>query len=313
MFEIRRYTADNAEEWNRFVAQSRQGTFLFDRGYMDYHSDRFADHSLMFYLKGHLYALLPANEHAHTYCSHQGLTYGGLLTCADATVANVVTLFAELNHYLASHGFKKVLYKAIPSIYHRLPAEEDLYALFRTCHARLVTCDASSTIDLSHPLKWHHSRHEGISRARRNGIEIEADSSDFAAFWQVLSDNLGSTYGAAPVHTLDEMLLLKRRFPHNITLYTARHEGKVVGGTVLYRTPQVVHTQYISANKEGKQLRALDALFHQILHIDLADEHFFDFGKSTEQQGHVLNESLIWQKEGFGGRTVCYNWYEWEL
>src|SRR3712207_3824641 len=120
MFEIRRYTAEDGAQWNQFVAKSRQGTFLFARGYMDYHSNRFCDHSLMIYLKGRLYALLPANEHDHTLYSHQGLTYGGLLTRADATVANMVTLFTELNHYLASQGFQKVLYKAIPPIYHTL-------------------------------------------------------------------------------------------------------------------------------------------------------------------------------------------------
>ena len=38
MFEIRRYSADKADEWNAFVATSKNGTFLFDRRYMDYHS-----------------------------------------------------------------------------------------------------------------------------------------------------------------------------------------------------------------------------------------------------------------------------------
>ena len=47
--DIRRYTPEKADEWNRFVAQSKNGTFLFDRRYMDYHADRFQDHSLMFY------------------------------------------------------------------------------------------------------------------------------------------------------------------------------------------------------------------------------------------------------------------------
>ena len=54
MFEIRRYTADRADEWNLFVAASKNGTFLFDRRFMDYHSDRFRDHSLMVYRDGRL-------------------------------------------------------------------------------------------------------------------------------------------------------------------------------------------------------------------------------------------------------------------
>ena len=57
MFEVRRYTPDKASEWNRFVAQSKNGTFLFDRRFMDYHADRFEDCSLMVYRRGVLYAL----------------------------------------------------------------------------------------------------------------------------------------------------------------------------------------------------------------------------------------------------------------
>ena len=59
MLEIRRYTPAMANEWNKFVAASKNGTFLFDRNFMDYHSDRFHDHSLLVYRGHQLYALLP--------------------------------------------------------------------------------------------------------------------------------------------------------------------------------------------------------------------------------------------------------------
>jgi len=51
-------TAGKADEWNAFVAKSKNGTFLFDRRYMDYHADRFSDHSLMCYHDGKLFAFL---------------------------------------------------------------------------------------------------------------------------------------------------------------------------------------------------------------------------------------------------------------
>jgi len=49
MFDIIRYTSEKVQEWNAFVATSKNGTFLFNRGYMDYHSHRFEDCSLMFF------------------------------------------------------------------------------------------------------------------------------------------------------------------------------------------------------------------------------------------------------------------------
>lgn len=128
MFEIRRYTPEHVDEWNQFVAESKNGVFLFDRRYMDYHSDRFCDHSLMFYLDGRLLAVLPAHQSGDTLCSHNGLTYGGLVMSPRLTVVQTMHLFREMNDYLHSQGIRHVSYKAIPWIYHRLSAEEDLYA-----------------------------------------------------------------------------------------------------------------------------------------------------------------------------------------
>ena len=311
MIEVRQYTPADAAAWNGFVARSKNGTFLFDRRYMDYHADRFADSSLMFTRGGKLLALLPANREGDLLCSHGGLTYGGLITGTDATASAVVEAFGAMNAYLRQCGVRRVRYKAVPWIYHRVPAEEDLYALFRVCGARLVARDIASAIFMPHRLKWHRDRRYGINRCRNNGVEV-GQSDDFAAFWPVLEGNLMHTYGAHPVHSLAEIELLKSRFPTNIVLYVARKEGRVLGGTVLYLTPQVAHAQYISASPEGKAMRVVDAIHDRILNYDFADYPYFDFGKSTEEGGRVLNESLIYQKEGFGGRGVCYDWYEWE-
>ncbi len=311
MFEITRYTNEHAEEWNSFVKSSKNGTFLFDRSYMDYHSDRFTDFSLMFYRKGKLYALLPANISDGTLYSHQGLTYGGLITGNDSTAADIVTLFGELNTFLRTMGIKKVVYKCIPWIYHLHPAEEDLYAIFRECDARLTVREISSVIVMDDKIKWNKRRVRGRKKAEHNGVTIER-SNDLKAFWEILDNNLMNKYGVKPVHTIKEMELLKSRFPDNIILYTARKDDTMLGGTVLYVTSQTVHSQYISANAEGKRLCVLDSVFNIILNQDFNDYLYFDFGKSTERGGTVLNESLIYQKEGFGGRGVCYDTYEWE-
>lgn len=311
-FKIRRYTEENAEEWNEFAANSKQGTFLFNRSYMDYHRDRFADHSLMLYHKNSLFALLPANEKGDVLWSHEGLTYGGLLTNEKATTANVCKAFKSINSYLAEKGFRKVVYKAMPWIYHRLPAEEDLYALTNVCNARIVARHISSTIVGVNRLKFAESRKSGIRKALRNGITV-CESNDLHAFWEILTDNLCCKYGAKPVHTEAEIKLLKSRFPQQIKLYMAYKGSLALGGTLIFETPQVVHTQYISASPEGKQDGALDLLFDNIINKVYADIPYFDFGKSSNGDGHELNTCLIFQKEGFGGRGVCYDWYEYNL
>ncbi len=313
MFEIRRYADSSSTAWNDFVKRSKQGTFLFDRRYMDYHRDRFSDYSLLFYKKEKLYALLPANIDGDTLWSHQGLTYGGLITDTHATTAEVCTLFEELNIFLRSQGIHHVVYKPMPWIYQRLPAEEDLYAIFNRCHAQLMVRNVSSTIEQDRALKWRRIRKYGADKAEKEGIRVVQDDSAYADFWQVLEDNLLSTYQAHPVHRLEEIMKLHRAFPDNIKLYVAYFNGKVLGGTLLYITSQVVHAQYISATPEGKHLHAIDAIFRQILTKDYQSCRYFDFGISNEDRGRYLNEGLIYQKEGFGGRGVCYDWYDWDV
>lgn len=310
--EIRRYGREDKELWNSFVSKARNATFLFDRNYMDYHADRFDDNSFMFYHKGKLKAVLPANVAGDTLYSHQGLTYGGLLLDKKATVEDVLECFDSLNSWLRENGISKVVYKALPWIYQQYPSQEDLYALTWKCKAQLISRDIASSIVIDNKLKFAESRKSGIRKALSLNIEV-GESNDVDGFWHVLEDNLGNRYNAKPVHTACEMKLLMSRFPNNIKLYVAKMNGEIVGGTLIYVTPQVVHTQYISASVEGKKHGALDLLFDYIINKVYANCRYFDFGKSTEQGGAYLNEPLIFQKEGFGGRGVCYDWYQWEL
>lgn len=313
MPEITRYTDNLMAEWNDFVQHSKNGTFLFHRSYMDYHSDRFADHSLMVWHKGRLSALLPANEYNGILYSHQGLTYGGLITDTHATTAFVCETMEAINHYLAQQGITQVIYKVVPWPYHRLPAEEDLYAITHVCGGRLIVRHISSTIDLRNRLPFTESRKSGLRKALAGGLQVKEKGIEcLEGFWKVLTDNLSMRYDARPVHTVEEMRLLMERFPQNIRLFTVDDGDHVVGGTVIYLTPQVAHTQYISASSEGKQHGALDLLFDHILHLGL-ECRYFDFGKSSDGEGDRLNAPLIFQKEGFGGRGVCYDWYQWDI
>ena len=312
MFEIRRYTSELADEWNQFVAESKNGTFLFDRRYMDYHADRFNDYSLLFYLGNRLLAVLPAHASGDTFYTHNGLTYGGLVMSYRLTVVQTVNLFRELNELLREGGFRHVRYKCIPWIYHRLSSDEDLYALFHECHARIVARDFATNIFLSDEMQWERIRRRGVARAQKAGVLVERSGS-YAAFWDILTKNLHTKYGVMPVHTLQEIELLHSRFPRNIQLYQAVKDGEVLGGVVLYVSHQVVHAQYSSATSDGKKLGVIDLLYDRIF-SDFRSYPYFDFGRSTENpDGSGLNEKLVFQKEGFGGRGLCYDIYEYDL
>ena len=312
MLDIRRYTLDKADEWNAFVAQSKNGTFLFDRRYMDYHSDRFTDCSLMVYRRRQLWALLPANRVGETVYSHQGLTYGGLVIGSKATAAEVCEAMQAINDILHGEGVKRVVYKAVPYIYESLPADEPLYALTEVCRAQLVWRDIASVLDVDAALPLTELRRRGRRKAQNQGVTVRY-SDDFAAFWQLLTDNLRTKYNASPVHTLEEMTLLRDRFPENIRLLAAFLGDEMVAGTVLYVMPCVVKTQYISASPRGKEVCALDMLFPQLLTDMPGSLRYLDMGTSAMDDSTALKLPLIFQKEGFGARAVCYDTYEWNI
>ncbi len=312
MFDIVRYIPEKADEWNRFVAQSKNGTFLFFRNYMDYHSDRFEDYSLMFYRDGQLYGLMPANRKGDVFQTHAGLTYGGLVMDSKTTAAATVELFRELNEYLLANGFRHVFYKCIPWMYHQLAAEEDLYAIARTCDFRLQERDLGTVIIQSNTIRWERIRRRALKRAQEAGIFVER-SNDMAGFWQVLCDNLKRTYNSKPVHTLEEMELLHSRFPENIVLYVAKKDDEILAGMVLYVSKQVVRAQYSSASVLGKELGAIDIIYDRVICHDYAHLPYFEFGTSAYADSNAINETLIFQKEGFGGRGICFDRYEWDL
>ncbi|MCR5179815.1 MAG: GNAT family N-acetyltransferase, partial [Bacteroidaceae bacterium] len=317
--KIIQYTPQLSDEWDQFVEKSKNGTFLLQRPFMDYHSDRFSDCSLMVYEDNLLIGLFPANwdEEERTVYSHQGLTYGGLLLSTEASQRQVLSMMQSIFlWYIDYLQASRMLYKPIPYIYSVCGAEEDLYALFRA-NARLKTRAVSSVVAMSNPLQMRKLRIRGAKKAIDNGLYIDrmtdGDWSTLEEYWQVLTQVLQEHHGLKPVHTFEEMQLLMSRFPQQIKLFLVRSERRIVAGCVIFITRQVAHIQYIASNDTGRQQGALDLLFRHLINERFRQISYVDFGVSTENGGNYLNEGLIFQKEGFGARSVCYDSYEIDL
>lgn len=313
---ILRYDPSRMEQWDQFVRESKNGTFLFERGYMDYHSDRFADHSLMVLdARDELVALLPGTPVDGTLASHAGLTYGGFVTGRRMTTPAMLAVFEGALAHLRAAGFTRLRYKSVPHIYHAYPAEEDLYALFR-CEAKLCRRDVLTVVPQDRPVPYQERRMRKIRQAGKAGVTV-AESADFGAFWAILEANLARVHGVRPVHSLEEITLLAGRFPGNIHLHVASDAaGPVAGpvaGAVIYDSGRVAHVQYIGSNDRGREVGALDLLFSTLLEREYASRRYFDFGIANEEEGRVLNVGLIDQKEGFGARAVAHDYYELAL
>jgi hypothetical protein len=308
---VERYTPEHKPFWDEFVRRSKNGVFLFFRDYMDYHADRFIDQSLVFFQEERPIALLPANRAGHALVSHGGLTFGGMVSDDRMRTPLMLELFDALQAHLIDAGVSRLVYKAVPHIYHRLPAEEDLYALVRM-GATLVRRDVSSAIRLGNRLPFRRLRRRKIREAAEHGLEIRR-SDDYDAFMSIVVEALATKYRLTPVHTPEELNLLATRFPEHIELFGAYRGDTMLGGVLMYAGDVVARAQYSFAGPEGKRLGALDLVLDYLINDYYADRQYFDWGISTEQDGRYLNVNLIENKESFGARAIVHDFYELEL
>ena len=307
MLQVKRYTISLKKQWNAFVANALNSSFLFQRDFMDYHQDRFEDYSLLVYKDKKLLAILPANVLENTVYSHQGLSYGGLLI-SKLFLKNYFTIFEAVLVYLNENKIQKLQLNPMPHFYTKSITEEIDYALF-ILKAKQNRADAYFVVNTKN-YKINRNRKRALTLAEENQLEF-VESVDFNPFWDVLSNNLKQRYGAKPTHSLEEITLLYSYFPENIKLFEVRKNNQILAGAVLFLINDVAHIQYSSANENREETGSMDFLFYEIIkHYETKE--YVSFGISGEEQGKHVNEGLAYFKQSFGARVAVQNYYEIE-
>lgn len=305
-----KYISSYKEVWDNFVQTTRQQSILFNRNYIEYHHDRFNDHSLIFLQGKDIIAVLPANKNNHTLYSHQGLTFGGLLYPSHVKSSQVIEIITVLLSYLKKNNFQKLVYKPSPGVYHNLYSDEDIYAFYQLSKFELTHVEMSTAISPNYRGKVSKVRKRGIKKALNHNINIKKDALYLDRFYDVLSLCLEQNHKVKPVHTKKELLKLMSSFPENIHLWVAlAQDNKVIAGIIVYDSQTVSHFQYIASTPNGKQCGAIDLLLETSISYYLSKEKNVEFGKSTENNGTLLNKGLVYQKESFGGSAINYNTY----
>lgn len=301
------YNSDYKDDWNCFLEQANPASFLFHRNFMDYHRDRFCDHSLLFYEGDRLIALLPAHTNDTVLCSHFGLSYGGIIHRASLTTAAFLALLELLAEHCKEYQLEAIILNEIPFIYQHsvnslMPFVS--HALQAVQHVQML-----STIDFKAPLPLNTNRKRMIQKGIKNGYWIQEDSSA-TSFWQrILIPRLHDRYQANPVHTIEEIESLLQAFPQSIKqMNVYNSQGELVGGTTLFIHPHVVHLQYIAGNEMDNNKGALDLLIYTLIQHYQTTVRYFDLG-SSHLNPKQLNKGLLYWKESFGARSIpqyCY-------
>jgi hypothetical protein len=309
LITIRKYDINDKANWDKFVASAKNATFLFYRDFMEYHKDRFEDYSLLCFKKEKLVAILPANIKDNIVYSHQGLSYGGLITSKSLRLDDTLFIMVKILEFLNSNGIVKLIYKKPSTIYQELEGLQMNSILF-ILKAKMYRSDAYLVIE-SNMYNVNRNRKRAINKAINSGAKIQENK--FKEFWRdILVPNLNNRFNVAPVHTINELLLLKSFFQKKIHCYTAHINNEIKAGVVVFEFDNIVHIQYSSGSDTRNEDGALDFLFDNVFKKYL-DKKYISLGSCSEgEEIRKINRGLLYWKESFGAITIPQEFYEVE-
>lgn len=313
---VNAYTADDEKEWDAFVMDSVNGTLMHTRQYIGYHGQRFVDRSLVIRdtkrkITGVIPAALDLNNQG-MIVSHPGLTYGGLVHRGLSAAKTLTVISGSLQTWRIS-GATSLIYKAIPSFYHYMPANQDIYVL-RRLGAVTYRTDLSTTIDLETTPKLSIKRRSRVNKAERAGLNIKSGSDLVCIAAQIIEDTWQRRHELVPTHRVGELTDLLRRCPDEIRVDVAFEGDAGVATAISFLTRTCWHTQYLASSPRGFEIGGLDYLISSLLNVAReSGRRWFDFGISTECDGQILNEGLEYYKAGFGGGSTLHEFLSLKL
>ncbi|KRD58541.1 FemAB family protein [Flavobacterium sp. Root935] len=312
-YTVKKYNQNDFAIWNDFVAQAKNATFLFYRDFMEYHRDRFEDFSLLIFEEEKLRAILPANKRENAVYSHQGLTYGGLVYLSKLKAEKVSLILDEILLFLKENKIQTFYYKPIPDFYFSEGNKEIEFFLIKR-GAVLERKEMNLAVNLSVPLKISKSKLKHFRRIENLDLDI-VEEENFDPFWEkVLEPRLLEKFDTKPVHSKEEITLLKSKFPQNIKQFSAYKNDEIIAGITIFETKNVVKSQYGATSKTGEEFRALDFLFINLLHkYKRKGKHFFDMGIVGDDSEAGYNNGLLNQKEELGCSVYNQDFYKIEI
>lgn len=311
-YKVRKYIQSDFSEWNDFINQAQNATFLFHRDFMEYHQNRFEDHSLIVEDEKGWVAVLPANRVEDKLYSHQGLTYGGLVFNDNFDGLTVIEIFETIVNHLKINQFKTFVIKPILPFYANKNFLEIEFSLIQK-NASLYRKDMNLVINFKNDFSISKSKLKHFRRVSSLGLEIREDN-DFQLFWNnVLIPRLQEKHDTRPVHTVEEIIFLHSKFPQNIKQYNVYFDNEIIAGITLFVFKNGVKSQYGATTSVGEKMRALDFLFITLITKFKEKVAFFDMGTVSEHQGKSFNPGLLKQKEELGCSISAQDYYSLEL
>ncbi|RKS95551.1 hypothetical protein BC952_1243 [Flavobacterium limicola] len=309
-YSVKLYRESDYANWNAFIGQAKNATFLFHRDFMEYHKDRFEDFSLVVFEDEKLIAVLPANRFGDIVYSHQGLTYGGLVYSSKLNGEKVEDILDSILSFFKENEVQSFFFKSIPLFYTSKGNSEMEFFMLKK-GAFLDKKEMNLGINLAMPLTISKSKLKHFRKIEELDLEM-VEEQHLESFWElVLEPRLLERYNATPVHNLQEITKLKEKFPNNIKQFSVYFEDVIIAGITLFETETVVKSQYGATTKKGEELRALDFLFINLIEKFKSEgKLFFDMGIVNEDNEKGYHAGLLKQKEELGCSVYSQDFYK---
>lgn len=314
-----------SEIWDDFIfKQSVNGTFLQTRKFLSYHpSGRFRDGSFLIEDKGKIIAVCPAcieeSDGKNMLISHRGSTYGGLIVSAQVYKTNkILDIIQTAENYLQNKGFRKLVYKITPDIFSKYTSDLLCFCLGHIGYRERQELNFYIDFD-----KYEKEIMQNFDNGRKGNVKncMKAGmterqiytNEELDEFYNLLCYTL-KKYSLHPVHSYQELCLLRDMFLDEVSFMGIFMSGKMAGGAMLFHFNQTkcIHVQYLASDPKLNKLSPMSFLYYSIISYAMKQKvRYLSWGIATDHEGN-LNMGLIHAKEAVGSIQAINRVFEKE-
>lgn len=329
MADITLEVLNNNEENNdldEFIERSANGTIFHHPKFLSYHGEEkfpkehYAINHLIFRKKSKIIGFLPGivykSEKGLQFNSPYGASFGGFVLNNISFEICEEILNKTLKYLLGEKGVIEINIAPATSIYYANMVNDYFEFLHLSKGFQLNNSELTIAVRVfqndDYPLSsYEHRVKKFIKQGERNGLDFKI-CDDIDTAYEIIENNR-TRFSKKPTHTSEELKTISRLFPGRLLQFIAFNKDKlpIAVCCLLLCNDAVAYSFYIDQMGTHSALRPVNFIVNQVL-IWLKDNNFsyLDFGPSTF--GLEPHRSLIFFKEGFGGKGIIKHFYQYK-
>ncbi len=313
------------DKWEKIVEESNNGTIYHSQKFLSYHAEgKFNNFHHLISVDGQIKGIIPGaisvdSAGTKIFSSYPGTSVGGFVLPSSFGLQTINSIISSFLSYLKKDGFNRVFITPTPFFYGKNENQHIDFVLSRESFSfrkRELTSVIKLPSVLDDTLSFLKPEvRRAVRKAEKDGVTVVEDNSReaYINFYKILENNLKSRHSVKPVHSLDEMVDLNKRFPERITLMAAYINDEMAGGIWLFRAnPKVAIAFYIAQDYKLQNARISNLLYlSTIKRVKEWGHDYYELGLFTVDMNP--NFGLCRFKESYGGVGLFREYFQKEL